>query len=89
MHIFNDSVQMLLDIHRDVYFKIKPEDAGRFRDSQVQIADFFPPPAGKLDKLLDEFIAFINTNFDLIDPIEIASFASLWLVSESNSIVNC
>lgn len=72
---------MLLDLHHDVFSKVNPACAGKIRKDFVEIGDFIPPPPEKLRRLLKEFVDFFNNQFDNLDPIELAAFAHLWLVS--------
>jgi Fic family protein len=61
------AVDHLLDIHRALLIQARPEIAGHIRDSQSWIggndynpcdADFVPPPAEEVARLLDDLVAF-------------------------------
>lgn len=67
----------ILDIHALVLQRIEKEFAGRFRTGGVRIggANFVPPNALKVTDLMDELIAWINTDAnDLPLPVKIAVF---------------
>lgn len=56
------SISMLLDMHRSIFGKSWPDIAGRFRDDDVQIQGMahLPPPAGKVQQILQQSIMSIN-----------------------------
>ena len=65
----------VLDVHAIVMNNIDKTFAGRLRNGQVRIsgANFIPPNARKVDKLLDELITYCNDNPQDFNPIIMAS----------------
>jgi Fic family protein len=61
----------VLDVHAFVLDKIEREIAGRFRTSGVRIggANFVPPNALKVPELVDELIAWANSDALALDPV--------------------
>ena len=65
----------ILDLHHYVLRSIEDDYAGRIRNAGVRIsgANFSPPNARKVSGYLDDLIAFINTNPQHLNPIELAT----------------
>ena len=65
----------ILELHGLVLRSIEDEYAGRLRNAGVRIsgANFVPPNASKVSCYLDELIAYINTNPQKLNPIELAT----------------
>lgn len=65
----------VLDLHGLVLRSIEDEYAGRLRNAGVRIsgANFVPPNARKVSEYLDSLIAYINTNPQDLNPIELAT----------------
>lgn len=64
----------ILDVHELVLQKIEKEYAGRYRTSGVRIsgANFVPPNALKIDRFMEELIAWTNTSAE-VHPLVRAS----------------
>ncbi len=89
--VFNDmvhfkkdlSLQIIFQWHRMLLEKTKPDIAGKVRRIQIKVAgsktEF--PLAAELDVLLQEFIAWYNSNKNKLHPLELASMAHLKFVS--------
>lgn len=66
----------ILEIHRRVLGFVDPVEAGSFRNTQVFVGDFIPPPAGDVPGLMDAFIEWLNGEEALgLHPIEHAALA--------------
>ena len=65
----------ILSLHNLVLRSIEEDFAGRIRNGGVRIsgANFVPPNANKVSDLLDELIAFINTNPLELNDIELSA----------------
>jgi Fic family protein len=61
----------ILTVHGLVLQRIEKEFSGRYRNLGVRIAgaNFIPPNALKVDDLMDELIAWVNSEDDIISPI--------------------
>jgi Fic family protein len=72
-YILND--KDIMKLHELVLHAIEEDFAGRLRTAGVRIsgANFLPPNALKVSKLLDELIAFVNTNPLQLNDIELAT----------------
>lgn len=72
----------VLDIHRLILQKIDDVDAGRYRTMAVRIAgsNVVLPNAAKVPQLMQEFIAWLNTN-RVSHPVTLATDAHYKLVS--------
>ncbi|XP_076450600.1 protein adenylyltransferase Fic-like [Babylonia areolata] len=75
------TLQDLLDIHLRVLGFVDPPQAGRFRFTQVYVGEFTPPPPVDVPLLMDEFVAWLNSEevFSM-HPIEFAALAHYKLV---------
>ncbi|MDD5151540.1 MAG: Fic family protein [Flavobacterium sp.] len=77
--IINDEYTLrsidILSLHGLVLRSIEEDFAGRIRNGGVRItgANFTPPNANKVPDLLDELIAFVNTNPQQLNDIELAT----------------
>ena len=82
LHRIGDiTVQDILDIHKRVLGFVDPMEAGRFRNTQVFIGDFVPPSAGEVERLVKEFVEWLNDDETLaLHPIEHAALAHYKLV---------
>ena len=65
----------IFSIHSLVLENIESEFAGRYRNGQVRIlgANFIPPNYLKVSKLVNELIAYINTNPEKLNIIELVT----------------
>jgi Fic family protein len=61
----------VLDVHALVLQRIEKEYAGRYRTSGVRItnANFTPPNALKVDELMEELLAWVNTDAAALHPL--------------------
>lgn len=61
----------ILEVHALVLQRIEKEFAGRYRTSGVRItnANFTPPNALKVDELMDELLAWVNTEALELNPL--------------------
>jgi Fic family protein len=55
---------------------IDDQNAGKYRTGQVRVAGatFMPPPAEKIQKMINELLQALNQNPDELRPIELATF---------------
>ena len=73
----------ILEIHKRVMGFVDPIEAGRVRTTQVYVSDYIPPSAQEMDKLLAEFIEWLNSDeaINNMHPVEFAALAHYKLVS--------
>lgn len=72
----------ILNIHKRVLGFVDPIGAGEFRTTQVFVGSFVPPGAKELDKLMREFVSWLNSDEAMsFHPIELAALAHYKLVS--------
>lgn len=71
------SIQEVLEIHRRVLGFCDPIESGKFRQHQVFVGNFVPPPPNQVENLMHEFIDWINSDLLLNEahPIQIAALA--------------
>ena len=75
------TVDDILDIHKRVLGFVDPLEAGQFRNTQVYVGDYIPPPASEVKQLMKEFVTWLNTEEALnLNPIELAALAHYRLV---------
>ncbi|XP_052268317.1 protein adenylyltransferase FICD-like [Dreissena polymorpha] len=71
----------LLQIHRRVLGFVDPIEGGRFRLTQVYVADFVPPPPEEVPGLMTEFVTWLNSEEATgLHPVEYAAIAHYKLV---------
>lgn len=76
------SINDILEIHKRVLGYVDPTEAGRIRRTQVFVGNFRPPPPKHLEKLMKEFISWLNSEeASKIHPIEYAALAHYKLVT--------
>ncbi|RUS73507.1 hypothetical protein EGW08_018722 [Elysia chlorotica] len=76
------TLQDILDIHTRVLGYVDPTEAGRFRNNQVYVGDFTPPPASELPEQMDALIEWLNAPSSLaLHPVEFAALAHYRLVT--------
>jgi Fic family protein len=71
------SIQDILDIHRRVLGFSDPIESGSFRQHQVYVGNFVPPSPLHVERLMNEFIEWLNS-YQLLNeahPIQIAALA--------------
>jgi len=66
----------ILKVHQLLMHGIDDQNAGKYRTSQVRVAGatFMPPPAGKIQPMINELLQTLNQNPDELRPIELAAF---------------
>jgi len=66
----------ILKVHELLMHGIDDQNAGKYRTGQVRIAGatFMPPPAGKIQQMINELLQALNQNPDELRPIELAAF---------------
>lgn len=75
------TIRDIQDIHRRVLGFVDPIGAGIFRTTQVFVADFVPPAANQLDRLMKEFVEWLNSDdATQLHPIEMAALVHYKLV---------
>ena len=76
------TVDDILEIHKRVLGYVDPVEAGRFRTTQVYVGEFVPPEASEIDRLMNEFIEWLNSDLAFeLHPIELAALAHYKLVT--------
>lgn len=77
------SLDDVLQIHKRVMGYVDLNEAGRIRTTQVYVADYVPPSAGEVGKLMEDFIEWLNSDdaINNMHPIEYAALAHYKLVS--------
>lgn len=79
--IGNIRARDILDLHHRVLGFVDPWGAGQFRDTQVFVGDFTPPPPKEVKSLVEDFIEWLNSEEALsLHPIELAALAHYKLV---------
>lgn len=65
-----------LNVHSLLMRGIDDQNAGKYRTGQVRVAGatFMPPPASKIQPLINELLQTISRNPDELRPIELAAF---------------
>ena len=75
------TIEDLLQIHRRVLGFVDPIEGGRFRLTQVFVADFVPPPPEEVPQQMEEFVTWLNSEEALaLHPVEYAAIAHYKLV---------
>ncbi|CAL4081086.1 unnamed protein product [Meganyctiphanes norvegica] len=75
------TVQDILEIHRRVLGHVDPLEAGHFRTTQVFVSDHVPPPPTKLQVLMNNFVAWLNSpHAQRLHPIKYSALAHYKLV---------
>lgn len=71
------SVIDILELHKRVLGFCDPIESGKFRQHQVYVGDFVPPPPQLVDSLMLEFIEWLNEIMISLDahPVQIAALA--------------
>lgn len=66
----------ILKVHALLMRGIDDQNAGKYRTGQVRIAGatFMPPPAQKIEAMINELLQTLNQNPDELRPIELAAF---------------
>jgi len=66
----------ILKVHELLMRGIDDQNAGKYRTGQVRVAGatFMPPPAGKVQPMINELLQTISENPDELRPIELAAF---------------
>jgi len=66
----------ILKVHEILMRGIDDQNAGKYRTGQVRVAGatFMPPPADKIQPLINELLQTISKNPDELRPIELAAF---------------
>jgi len=66
----------ILKVNELLMHGIDNQNAGKYRTGQVRIAGatFMPPPAGKIQPMINELLQTISQNPDELSPIELAAF---------------
>jgi len=66
----------ILKVHELLMHGIDDQNAGKYRTGQVRIAGatFMPPPAGKIQSMINKLLQTISQNPDELRPIELAAF---------------
>lgn len=74
--------EVIIEIHKIILRDIENEFIGRYRPGQVRIlgANFIPPNAVKIPKLMKEFSAWLKKNPDRLNEIEFSAQAHYKLV---------
>ncbi|MBN2014266.1 MAG: Fic family protein [Candidatus Altiarchaeota archaeon] len=69
--------------HKKLLFETKPDIAGKIRDYQVAISGskYMPPTPVEVYPLLKDYFSWYNKNKKNLNPVEIAAFAHLKLVT--------
>ncbi|GFO50559.1 adenosine monophosphate-protein transferase ficd [Plakobranchus ocellatus] len=76
------TLQDILDIHTRVLGYVDPTEAGRFRNNQVYVGEFTPPPANELPEQMDGLVEWLNSPSSLaLHPVEFAALAHYRLVT--------
>ena len=71
------TLQDILEIHRRVLGYCDPIEAGKFRQHQVYVGSFIPPHHEHVDRLVNEFIEWLNSIQVLteVHPVQLAALA--------------
>ena len=71
------TINDILDIHRRVLGWVDPIESGKFRKHQVYVGNFVPPQAEHVDKLMNEFVDWLNViqTQNEAHPVQIAALA--------------
>jgi len=66
----------ILKVHELLMRGIDDKNAGKYRTGQVRVAGatFMPPPATKIQPMINELLQTLNQNPDELKPIELAAF---------------
>jgi len=66
----------ILNVHKLLIHGIDDKNAGKYRTGQVRIAGatFMPPPASKIQPMINELLQTLSQNPDELTPIELAAF---------------
>jgi len=66
----------ILKVHELLMRGIDDQNTGKYRTGQVRVAGatFMPPPAGKIQPMIDELLQTLNQNPDELRPIELAAY---------------
>ncbi|KAK8377964.1 hypothetical protein O3P69_018701 [Scylla paramamosain] len=71
----------VLEIHRRVLGHVDPLEAGQLRTTQVYVSDHIPPPPTRLQVLMEDFIAWLNSpEAQALHPVRYAALAHYKLV---------
>ncbi|KAL3317241.1 hypothetical protein Ciccas_004106 [Cichlidogyrus casuarinus] len=74
-------IEQILELHRRVLGFVDISEAGRFRSTQVLIADHTPPSADLVAPLMDSLVEWINSDeASTLHPIELAAITHWKLV---------
>lgn len=74
------TLETILEIHRRVLGRVDQIEAGRVRNTPVCVGNYHPPGPLELDKILKDFILWLNSH-DIQHPIQYAALAHHKLVN--------
>jgi Fic family protein len=63
------------------------EDAGEYRQQDVVVGPYQPPPHLQVEALMDRFLLHVNGNWPRTEPIELAAYA-LWQINAIHPFIN-
>ena len=62
-------------------------EAGQYRSRAVHVGDFDPPHHSRVETLMNDFIQWVNQNWDATPSIELAAYA-LWRITHIHPFIN-
>ncbi|NKM55806.1 cell filamentation protein Fic [Rhizobium anhuiense] len=62
-------------------------NAGEYRPCPVQVGDYQPPDHYRVGALMDDFVNTVNRNWEVSDPVVLASFV-LWRLNHIHPFIN-
>ncbi len=64
---------LLLEWHKNIFNRSKPELAGKYRNYNVRVGSHIAPNYQEVKKLMNQLIRFINKEKDNINPVELSA----------------
>jgi len=65
--------ELLLRWHKDIFWGVKQDISGRFRDYLVRVGPYLAPDWQDVENMMKKLIAFINEELGKMNPIELAA----------------
>ena len=61
--------------------------AGKFRPCAVKVGEYTPPEHYRVQALMDDFVNYVNRNWDQTDPVALATFV-IWRLNHIHPFIN-
>lgn len=62
-------------------------NAGEYRPCKVRVGGFNPPRPHRVNALMDDFVNIVNSNWALVDPVELSAYV-LWRLNHIHPFIN-